>query len=82
MFNFGIIRIILKIILVKNKILFYFWNLLSQIFGFFFLEFSLFFPFFHNNNYKVRKIRNQKHMLVLGGGGEIKFFKPKISPKF
>ncbi len=54
------------------RITFFLKRNLSQFFDFFFLtfflEFALFFPYFPNMNCQVRKIKNQKHVLVVGGG--------------
>ncbi len=46
-------------------------NFLASFFSFtFFPEFALFFPlFFPNTNCQVKKIQNQKNMLVGGKGG-------------
>jgi uncharacterized membrane protein YkvI len=68
-FNVGIIRIILKFLFIRSEP-FFFWNLWSQnswiVFGFlyFSLNFHYFFHFFPNKNCQVKKIWNQKEILV------------------
>jgi len=54
---------------------FFLWNLWSQFFGNIYIlftlsfEFALFYPFFPNKNFQIKKIQSQKNMLVGGGGG-------------
>jgi hypothetical protein len=80
-FNVGIIRINLRILFIKSN--FFSFKFVISKSSHFFLNLHYFFHFFPNQNCKVRKIQNQKNMLVVevaGGGGVIQLFKAKILP--
>ncbi len=81
MFNVGIIRINFKLLLIKS-------NFFFEICDIKFWQFCLLFTFIlnlhfsSNKNCQVRKIQNQKNILVVklgaGGGGESNYLNPKF----
>jgi hypothetical protein len=60
-------KISLRIIFFLKRNLFQFFD--NFFFGHFSLNLHYCFPYFPNMNCQVRKIKNQKHVLVVGGGG-------------
>jgi len=71
-FKVGIIIIIFHFLFIRNN--FFFSKFFLKLLVIFLLftssfQFSLFCPFFSNNNCQIRKISNQKKHVAWGGGG-------------